>query len=278
MNKALLLALAALPSLAIAQTVYINETFDVSETVGNAPTDAAQRRNSVSTVQVGAGALGTDNVARFVDSSGTTSGALEYSVGVTAVDNLYIQFDVLNNGITGAANSFIFGVGLVNDNNNSSVLGGAASRAIAVDFSSAGSSVNIRSTSTSFASGTYSGLQTVKIWVNDKDSATVSYVRPVTSAIQTLNANSAVVWINNALVGSATASGISMSSLAATVSASPTLGRLGFNTTSAGIADFSIDNLLVTSIPVAIPEPAASAALGGAALLGLAALRRRRRG
>ncbi len=277
MKKALLLALAALPALAIAQTVYVNETFDVSETIGNAPTDAAQRRSSVSTVQIGAGAIGTDNVARFVDSSAATSGALEYSVGATAVDNLFIQFDVLNNGISGATSSFIFAVGLINDG-TSSVLGASAARAIAVDFSSATSTVNIRSTSTSFATGTYSGLQTVKIWVNDKDGATVSYNRPDNGSIATLAANSAVVWINNALIGSATESGISMASLASTISASPTLGRLGFNTTSTGIADFSIDNLLVTSIPVAIPEPAASAALGGAVLLGLAALRRSRRG
>ena len=277
MNKILLLALTTIAPAVSAQTVYINETFDVSETIGNAPTDPAQRRSSVSTVQAGAGVIGTDNVARYADGSAATSGALEYSVGPTAVDNLYIRFEVLNNGAAGATGSFIFGVGLVNDGTGST-LTGAAARAVAVDFGSASGAVNIRSNATSFASGTYtsSALQTVKIWVNDKDDATVSYVRPDTSALATLNANSAVVWINNALVGGATESGISMSSVAGTVSASPTLGRFGFNSVSSAIADFSIDNLLVTSIPVAIPEPAASAALAGAGLLGLAALRRRR--
>jgi autotransporter-associated beta strand protein len=56
-------------------------------------------------------------------------------------------------------------------------------------------------------------------------------------------------------------------------------GNLGVWTASAGGFDYTFSTSNgVLGIAAPIPEPAASAALGGAALLGLAALRRRRRG
>jgi len=273
-------ALILLPSGARAVT-YINETFE-DDTIGVAPADPAQKNVAQVTVAAGTGVIGTDNVARFNDTSVSAGGDLEYNVGTTnTVGNLYIQFDLLNNapGNTGSAvNPTIFGLGPWSDASGTK-LGAAANRAFGIEYYQTGSSstLKVRSNSTALVTATYDmlTLQTVKIWVNDNDSATLDYIRPDDLTTATLSANSFVIWVNNALVGTETASGLGMNvvGIGSTVG-DTTLGRLGFNSSSTTLTDFSIDNLLVTDV-AAIPEPSTvGLLLFGVGLLGWYSRRR----
>lgn len=277
---AIITATTFLPLRAHAVT-YINETFE-DDTIGLAPSDPAQKNATQVTVAAGTGVIGTDNVAHFNDINSGVNGVLEYNVGASAVGNLYIQFDLLNNApnATGtAANPIIFGVGPWSTSSGIQ-MGANASRALGVEFYQTGSSstVRVRSNSTALATATYDmlALQTVKIWVNDNDSTTLDYIRPDDSTTATLGANSFVVWINNALVGTETASGLGMNvvGVGSTVG-DTTVGRLGFDSTTTTLANFLIDNLLVTDVAV-IPEPSSAALLlGGCLTLGWFARRRR---
>jgi len=274
---AIIPALAFMPLRAHAVT-YINETFE-DDTIGSAPADAAQKNTNQVTVAAGTGVIGTDQVAHFNDTSSTANGTLEYNVGTSnTVGSLYIQFDLLNNapGSTGSAtNPVIFGVGPWSAS-TSIKLGANANRSFGVEFFLTGSSstLKIRTNATAFVNTTYNmlALQTVKIWVNDDDSATLAYTRPDTSATATLGVNSFVIWINDSLVATETDSGFGMNPLITV--GNTTLGRLGFDSTTATTTDFSIDNVLVTDV-AAIPEPTSAAlVLCGGILLGWLARRR----
>jgi hypothetical protein len=266
-------ALSLMPSSAHAVT-YINETFE-DDTIGVAPTDPAQKLVNQVTVAAGTGVIGTDNVAHFNDTT-TANGNLEYNVGTSnTIGSLYVQFDLLNNapGNTGsAANPVIFGLGPWSASSGIQ-LGANASRALGVEFYQTGSSstLKVRSNSTALVTATYdmSLLQTVKIWVNDNDSTTLDYTRPDNLTTATLGANSFVIWVNDALVGTETVGGLGMNvaGVGSTVG-NTTLGRVGFDSTTTTLADFSIDNLLVKDI-AAIPEPSSAALLlSGVILLG----------
>jgi hypothetical protein len=279
---AAIISTATLLPLRAHAVTYINETFE-DDTIGLAPADAAQKNVSQVTVAAGTGVIGTDNVAHFNDVNSGVTGILEYNVGAPSntVGNLYIQFDLLNNApvATGtAANPIIFGLGPWSDSTGQK-LGANANRAIGIEFYQTGATLTlrVRSNSTAVAQTTYNmlTLQTVKIWVNDNDSSGISYTRPDTLATATLGANSAVVWINDVLVTGLTDSGFGMNVVGAgSTVGNTTLGRLGFDTTTTVLADFSIDNLLVTDI-AAIPEPSSAALiLGGTILLGWYSRRR----
>ena len=278
-----LLALAALPfAAAQAQTIYLNETFE-TDTIGAAPTDAAQKRNTLVTVVAGSGVIGTDNALRFNDTSTTAGGAIEYNLGSSALDSLFISFDIANNAAnnTGtAANPLIFGVAAFNTSTGT-VLSSNAARYFGLEFYQTGASSTLRirnNAGSAIFSGTYdmAAQITVKVFINDKDSATLDYLNPATGTTSTLNSNSAVIFINDTLFSTQTASGFSFSSVAASVGDS-TLGRMGFNSSSTVTSDFLIDNVYASTIPTAaIPEPSAFAALAGLGVLGLAASRRRR--
>jgi hypothetical protein len=269
-------ALTLLPLGAHAVT-YINETFE-DDTIGLPPSDSAQKTNAQVTVAAGAGVIGTDNVARYND-VGANAGYLEYNVGAASntVGNLYIQFDLLNNApsdIGAKANPIIFGIGPWSDTAKQQ-MSANANRGFGVEFYQSGSNsagtLTVRTNSSGFVTTDYNklALQTVKIWVNDNDSTGISYVRPDTLASATLGANSFVLWINDTLVSGFTASGVGMNMAGAgSTVGNTTLGRLGFDTTTSGTADFLIDNLLVTDIAV-IPEPSSVALLlGGCLMLG----------
>lgn len=275
---AAIIPVVALMPLSAYAVTYINETFE-DDTIGLAPADAAQKNVAQVTVAAGTGVIGTDQVAHLNDISAAVNGDLEYNVGTSnTVGNLYIQFDLLNNapGDTGsAANPVIFGV--VPWSAASGIKNGAnANRSFGVEFyqTGASSTLKLRTNATAFVNTTYVklDLQTVRIWVNDNDSATLAYTRPDNSATATLGANSFVIWINDAMVATETDSGFGMNPLLTV--GDTTIGRLGFTTTTTVLADFSIDNLTVTDV-AAIPEPTSAAlVVCGVGLLGWLSRRR----
>lgn len=281
----LLASIAAIvPLCAHAQTIYLNETFD-TDTLGAAPDDAALRRTGLVTVAAGSGLIGNDNVAHFSDAVTNAGGILEYNVGTEALSSLYVSFDIFNNAAnnTGsAANPIIFSVG--NWSNTTGVaLNSTANRSFGLELSQTGSSstLKVRIGGTNIVQTTYdmAAVNTFKIFINDHSTNTVDYLVPGTSTTATLSANSAAFYINNTLVGSSLASGIGLNTTASGgyLLGDTTLGRIGFNTGSTGLADFLIDNVYASAIPSTIPEPSTAAALAGAGILGVALVRRRRR-
>ena len=277
-----LLGFSALLPLARAQTVYINETFE-DDTIGNAPTDASQKTAVQTLTAAGSGVIGTDNVAHLNDTSASGGGGMEYNVGSSALGSLFISFDLFNNAAnaTGtAANPLIFGVANWNSS-SSTLLGANANRAFGLEFYQTGSSstVRIRVGSSVAHSGTYDMAASIKvsIFINDSDTGTMNYVMPGTSTTVTLNANSAVIYLNDALIGTETSSGfvMSMDAGSGNTTGDATLGRLGFNSSSTNTPNFFIDNLYASGVS-AVPEPSTTAALAGVGILGFALWRRRR--
>ncbi len=266
---AAILSAATLLPLGAQAVTYINETFE-DDTIGVAPSDAAQKKVSQVTVEAGSGLIGTDNMAHFNDASSSVTGNLEYNVGGSAVGNMFIQFDLLNNlpGNTGsAAQPVIFGVGPWSTATGIQ-LGANGSRSFGAEFYQTGSSstLKLRTNGAVALNATYNmaALQTVKIWVNDDDTSTLSYTRPDNTSAATLGANSFVVWINDALLAGEADSGFGLN--ATNTVGNATIGRLGFDSTTAAVTDFSIDNLLVTDV-TAVPEPSAAALLSSGAIL-----------
>lgn len=275
----LLVALASLPVAAFAQTtIYLNETFE-TDTIGLAPADPAQRRNTFATVTAGTGVIGTDNVLNINTTNGS---ATEYNLDSAALGSLFVQFDLLNTNAspgTGSGTSpIIFGIGSWNSS-TSTVLNSNTVRAASIEFAYAGSTstVKIRQGATTVINSTYSmsALQTVKIFVNDHDTNTLDYTAPSTGSTATLGANSFVVFINDSLVGTETVAGITMG-LASTVGTNASLGRIGFNSSSGTTLNFLVDNVFASSVPTPVPEPSSAAALAGLGVLALTARRRRR--
>lgn len=266
-----MISAAALFPAEVGAVTYINETFE-DDTIGATPSDAAQKNVNQVTVAAGSGVIGADNVAHFNDASSSLTGNLEYNVGASAVGGLFVQFDLLNNAPvnTGtAANPIIFGVGPWSTSTGIQ-LGANGSRTFGLEFSLTGSSstLKLRTNAVAILSTTYtmSALQTVKIWANDNDTSTLSYLRPDNSAPATLGVNSFVVWINDSLVATETDSGYGMNATNSVGDA--TIGRLGFDSVTATVTDFSIDNLLVSD-PAPVPEPSPVALLlsGGTLLV-----------
>ncbi|MDF3055973.1 MAG: hypothetical protein K0R17_188 [Rariglobus sp.] len=277
------LGLACLTPFCVHAEVYINETFE-GDTAGVAPSDPAQKTASQVLTAAGTGLIGTDNVAHYNDTSTTGGGGMEYNVGSSALGALQISFDLFNNNATAsgtAANPLIFGV--ANWNNSSSTLMGAnANRSFGIEFYQVGASSTVRvrnGTSTTVLTGSYDMAAVIKvsIFINDHDTNTLDYTMPGTSTTATLNANSAVIFLNGSLIGTETTAGFVLSSSVGSGNATgdATLGRLGFNSSSTNTPNFLIDNLYVSDIS-AVPEPSACAAFAGAGVLGLAFWRRRR--
>jgi len=228
--------------------VLLDETFD--DASGKLTPGKTLKRVNLVTVAPGQGAIGEDPAAHFLDDSADEAGMMEYNVEKAGA--FFISFDVLNSLPAAEAGSRLnFGMGQANEG-KSTMLGSNAKRAFSVEFEQiASKGVVIRVGPTSVQKITYDGaaLQQVKIWVNDNDTAELSYVRPDTKAAAKLGPDSVVVWINDKLVGKEEAIGFPMKTEASALSVGDNvLGRLGFVSKSSDTTDFWIDNLHVESV------------------------------
>ncbi len=263
-----------MPLAASAQTVYINETFD-TDTIGIAPTDAAQKYSSQTLVQAGSGVMGTDRLAQINDATGS-AGGIEYNVGTSALGTLYTSFDLFNNAPSGTGNGtqpLIFGIGAWNSS-ASLVMNANATRYFGLEFFALGTTqtFKLRVGGSAVYTSVYnpSEVQHVQVWINDHNSNALSYTRPDNFQTASLSANSVVVYINNVLYG-ASATGYAIQQLGDMSDA--TMGRVSFISGSSTVSNFSIDNLYVAA---PIPEPSTYAAIAGFAALGLCVWQRRR--
>jgi hypothetical protein len=225
--------------------VLLDETFD--DASGKLSPGKTLKRVNLVTVAPGQGAIGEDPAANFLDDSAEETGILEYNFDKAGA--YFISFDVLNSlPAAEAGHRLIFGMGVANAMKDTQ-LGAAAKRAFSVEFEQISSKgLSIRSGKDAAQKSAYDGaaLQQVKIWVNDNDTAELSYIRPDTKAAAKLGPDSVVIWINDKLVAAEMDSGFAMQTTVSKGDA--VLGRLGFVSKSSDTTDFWIDNLHVESV------------------------------
>lgn len=270
---AALIAFAAFLPLGAQAAVYVDENFE-GQTVGTVPTNPAQKGTSQVTNVSASGLIGNTIAAQYNDNS-SAAGYLEYNVGASPLGAMYISFDLLNNnpgGVGSGTQPIIFSVGTWDNGPSANTLSSNAKRAFSLEFYGQGvtSTLKTRTNSTALDTLTYdmNALQQVQVWANDNDSSTLSYTRPDNLSSATLGANSFVIWINGALVGAETDSGYKMNEATISTVGDATLGRVGFNSSTANLPNFLLDNIYIADA-APVPEPAAAVLLlVGGLLLG----------
>lgn len=214
---------------------------------GEEPQGSGLRRVEQVTVTDGGSELHSGRAAHFLDDSDHV-GVLEYVVGSQGVDTLFVEFDVINNKSVKSKvpASLIFSVGPWNSSQGI-LLNAAARRAFGLELhqSGGGKNLGLRVGNSMLQRGAYDHAkpQNVKVWVNDREKRGLAYIRPDNGEEAILDPNSFVVWINGQLISREPASGYPM--LAAATVGDAGIGRIGFNSSTSGRADFTIDNLRV---------------------------------
>lgn len=250
-----------------AGTVYLHETFENFEIDSTPDASELQRVKLVTVVDAGA-KVGSAQVAHFNDDDTEEGGAMEYNVGESALGSIYIEFDALNNDTAkGDKNSaVIFGVGPWQEG-RSLTLNAKAKRAFGFEMYQQ-KSLKLRVGNGNVSTMEYDSAAAfnVKIWANDHDQNTLSYQRPDNGEPATLNPDSVVVWVNDALMEGLQASGAPMHK--DITEGDAVIGRAGFSSASTKVADFLFDNLHIEgpsdeSKPAAPSVPAAETSSNG---------------
>jgi len=223
-------------------TVYLHETFESYE-IGSVPEVTQLQRVDKVTVVDGDERVGSGKVAHFDDSDTSVGGSMEYNVGTSKLGSMFVEFDVLNNSPLSEdeSSSLIFGVGPWGPG-KTLVLNAKSRRAFGFEMYQK-KYLKLRVGENPVAEIKYDPAASlnVKIWVNDHDENTLTYKRPDTGETATLEPDSVVAWVNNALIGKLKPTGAPMHR--AVTKGNAVIGRAGFSSSSTKIADFLIDNL-----------------------------------
>lgn len=223
-------------------TVLLDESFEGFD-ADVVPQVAQLQRVDKVTVVDGGGKVGSGKVAYFNDSDTGAGGAMEYNFGSSGLGSMYVEFDALNNAPTSddKSSTVIFGVGPWAAG-KSLMLNSKAKRAFGFEMYQQ-KYLKLRVGSDAVAQLKYDSAQpfNVKIWANDHDENTLTYKRPDSGEEATLNADSVVVWVNNALIGKLEATGCPMHR--EVTQGDAVIGRAGFSSSSKKLGMFLIDNL-----------------------------------
>lgn len=248
----------SMPSPEKAGVVYLHETFE-SFDVGSEPSSEELQRVQLVQVVDGGGKAGSGKVAHYNDDDTETGGAMEYNVGDSALGSMYIEFDAINNDTAkGDKNSaVIFGVGPWEEG-RPLTLNAKSKRAFGFEMYQQ-KNLKLRIGDGNVCSYKYDSSKpfNVKIWANDHDGNTLSYKRPDNGETATLNPDSVVVWLDNALMEGLQASGTPMHK--DVTEGDAVIGRAGFSSASTKVADFLFDNLHIED-PSGDSKPAEPAA------------------
>jgi hypothetical protein len=239
--------------------------YDAGQTAGASLTGATAvipTTNSATTsVTVVSGAAnpaggGAGSGFRIVDKGGSAAGVEYHFASGTAAQfsSFRVDFDFARVAAGPAASLLVFGCGEFHSS-TSLRLNTNAQRFLTVEFTGDGKANFISATGAdSSGHALAAGKNHLTVFVNDKDTSSVSYARPDTGASQTLAANSVAFWLNAGHVLTTTLDTLDATA-AGTVGTSETnFGRLGFVTfsTSTGM-DWNFDNVSVTELsPVGI--------------------------
>ena len=230
------------PSAEMAGKVYLHETFEGMD-VDSEPDSAELQRVKLVKVVDGGGKVGSAKVAHYNDDDIENGGAMEYNVGESALSSMYIEFDALNNDTAkGDKNSaVIFGVGPWEEG-RPLTLNSKSKRAFGFEMYQQ-KSLKLRVGDGNVSTMKYDSAAAfnVKIWANDHDTNTLSYKRPDNGESATLNPDSVVVWLNNALMDGLEATGTPMNK--DITEGNAVIGRAGLSSASTKVANFLFDNL-----------------------------------
>jgi len=223
-------------------TVFLHETFD-SFDVDSVPSVSQLQRSSLVKVVDGGGKVGAGKVAHYNDDDTETGGAMEDTVGDSALSSLYVEFDARNNDTAlGDKNSqVIFGVGPWEEG-KSLTLNSKSKRAFGFEIYQQ-KSLRLRVGDESISRVDYDSAAAfnVKIWANDHDGNTFSYKRPDNGETAELGPDSVVVWLNDALMGDLKATGTPMNK--DITEGNAVIGRVGLSSASTKVANFLFDNV-----------------------------------
>lgn len=232
-------------------TVYLHETFDNFQIDVVPEAEQLHRVDKVTIVDSG-GRVGSGKAAHFNDSDTSLGGAMEYNVGTTPLGNMFVEFDARNNAPKKGdeSSTVIFAVGSWGPG-KSLVLNSKAKRAFGFELYQR-KYIKLRVGNDVVSQVNYDPTVpfNVKIWLNDHDENSHSYMRPDNGKAATLNPDSVVVWVNNSLFGKLKATGCPMHR--SVTKGNAVLGRVGFSSSSTKVADFLFDNLHVED-PTADP-------------------------
>ncbi len=240
---------------------FIAVDFDAGQTTGSRPvgpiaiTPATNSGSAAVTVVSGTGnpaGGGVANGIRILDTGGSGAG-VEYnfvnSLGAQ-VSSFRVDFDIAQLSSGAAGNYMTFGLGEYNSS-TSLRLNTSGQRFIEADFTADGKANFLSATGTdSNNNALLAGHNHVTIFVNDLDSAAVTYARPDTGLGQSLPANSVAYWLNANLILTTTLDTADTTAGGTVGTSEHNFGRAGWVTYSAfnGL-DWNVDNFAVTELP-----------------------------
>ncbi|MCX8494894.1 MAG: putative Ig domain-containing protein, partial [Akkermansiaceae bacterium] len=258
----LLLAVALLPAAHAAEL--LNENFDaytsIIPTVPDGTTTGIKAVGQTTAI-AGITQIGPGGKVAYFNDIGQSSGQLELNAGSAAQTTLAVSFEIYNNATPSTIGTQPINIGLLAWNSALITAGGSSAKRIAgVTFNQFGSlttpTFSVQGNSTVFT-GTYdlSVKQSVKIYANDHDSASINYIG-ADSVYRTLTANSFSVFLNGAFVITSALNPTATDSAGTLLAGNSNLGRLGFNTSTTNLGSWLIDNVVISDMPTGVLPPA----------------------
>ncbi|MEY3897228.1 MAG: hypothetical protein RLZZ214_2749, partial [Verrucomicrobiota bacterium] len=269
--RSMILPLLAVASLSTSHAAdLLIEDFESYTTGVSIPTVAAGtsvsgvKSSGQITVTPGVSAIGSGGKVAWLNDviAGTGgSGQLEINAGPSARTTLVVAFDIYNSATPTAEGIQPVNIGLLAWNSAVATAGGSSAKRIAgVTFNQFGSLTtpvfSVQGTGTVYT-GTYTlaNKQSVKIYANDHDTNSISYIGP-DAAFRTLNANSFSVFLNGTFVIASTFNSSATDNSGVLLTGDSNLGRVGFNTSTTNLGSWLIDNVVISDMPAGVLPPA----------------------
>lgn len=254
----LLLAMTLLPVAHAAEL--LNENFDsYTSAIPTVPVGTATGIKAVgqTTAIAGITQIGLGGKVAYFNDVGASSGQLELNAGSAAQTTLAVSFDIYNNATPSATGTQPINIGLLAWSSALATAGGSSAKRIAgVTFNQFGSlttpSFSVQGNGT-VSTGTYdlSVKQSVKIYANDHETASINYIGP-DSVYRALVANSFSVFLNGTFVITSALNPTATDNAGTLLAGNSNLGRLGFNTSTTNLGSWLIDNVVISDMPVGV--------------------------
>lgn len=280
MNKILLTSTIAASLVAgnLSAQILFLENFD-GQTPGDKPSGTAVRPNvnsatvfaEVVTGSANTAGGGAGNGLELFDNESGSGGAYVFENNFVAdsgsqVSNAHVSFDFAWEQDLGASGFYgRFGVGAF-DPSTGATLNTSGNIYLEIRFGSDGAFRVVGSAGSSVLNLNVGQAYSMDLFLNDSDTQSLDYTSPAGGTVS-LSPNSFAVYVDDVLLRT---DGLENGAL----SGDSTMGRFGIDSfTSHNGIDYTYDNFLVTAI---VPEPSTYAIIAGAAVLGLAMMRRRK--